>query len=205
MSIDRVARCCAVLLAMLLITPATAAQQASPVTVVERLHDTLLKVMRNADRLGFQGRLRELQPALDAAYDFQQMSRIAAGSFWKQFSPQQQQEVAQAFGRMSTATYAARFDGYAGEEFVTTGTKEAPGGGTVVQTELTRQGKEPVKLDYLVKQTGQGWQIVDVFYMGGISEVANQRSQFLSVLKNGGYEQLVAALNQKADQQAAAR
>ncbi len=205
MSIGRVARIFSFVLALQVIAPAIAAQQASPAGVVESLHETLLSVMRNADQLGYEGRLQRLAPVLQRAYDYDQMSKVASGSFWKRFSPDQRARLADAFARMSAATYAARFDDYGGEKFVTTGTKEAPGGGTVVQTQLVRPGAETVSLDYLVKQTDEGMQIVDVFYMGGISEVANQRSQFLSVLKAGGYEQLLEALNQKAQQQAAAR
>lgn len=193
------------LLVCLLAAPSALARAAEPVAVVERLHGTLLQVMQGAGQLGYQGRLKILDPELDATYDYGNMTRAASGSYWKQLSPEQQARLVKAFAGMSAATYAARFDGYEGERFVTVASKEAPGGGVLVQTELQRAKGEPVKLDYLVKQTDEGWQIVDVFYMGGISEVANQRSQFLSILKAQGPEQLIAALQEKAQQQAAAR
>lgn len=193
-------------LLLCLLAPAAAwAQAASPAAVVERLHGTLLQVMQQAGQLGYSGRLKLLEPALDAAYDYGDMTRTASGRFWKQMSPEQQARLVQAFTNMSAATYASRFDGYEGERFVTTGSKDAPGGGMLVQTRLERAKGDPVTLDYLVKQTADGWQIVDVFYMGGISEVANQRSQFLAILNSQGPDQLVAALQQKAQQQAASK
>jgi phospholipid transport system substrate-binding protein len=199
----RVARIIVCMLAPLLIAPAVHAQQASPAEVVERLHRALIGAMREADRLGYRGRLERLEGVLDRTYDYSEMARVASGSHWKKFSPEERQRVTQAFADMSAATYASRFDDFSGEQFQTVGTRQAPDGGVLVQTKLVRPGAEDVKLDYLVKQTDEGWQVVDVFYMGGISEVANQRSQFLSVLKQGGPEQLVALLNQKAQQQAA--
>ena len=77
--------------------------------------------------------------------------------------------------------------------------------GTLTGENDFRPKGDEIKLDYLVKQSDKGWKIVDVFYMGGISEIANQRSQFLSILKNGGVEQLVRTLDDKAQQQAQAR
>lgn len=201
--VGRIARIVLCLLAPLLIAPAVHAQQASPSEVVERLHETLLGVMQDAERLGYGGRLERLAPVLGRTYDYGEMARVASGSHWKRFSPEERQRVVGAFAGMSAATYASRFDDFSGERFQTVGTRQAPGGGVLVQTKLLRPGAEDVRLDYLVKQTDEGWQVVDVFYMGGISEVANQRSQFLSVLREGGPEQLVALLNQKAQQQAA--
>lgn len=205
MPFRRVARTIAFLLATLLIAPVVHAQQGSPTAVVERLHQTLLAVMQDGRRLGYQGRYQRLDSVLNATYDYDEMARVASGSYWRKFSPDEQRLVADAFARMSAATYASRFDDFGGEQFQTLGTRRAPGGGVLVQTRLVRPNGEDVKLDYLVKQTDQGWQIVDVFYMGGISEVANQRSQFLSLLKSGGVDLLVASLNEKAQQQAQLR
>jgi phospholipid transport system substrate-binding protein len=194
------------LLLGLLAIPAAHAQSAGPTAVVERLHATLLQVMQRAQQLGYAGRLKTLSPVLDSVYDYGAMTKSASGSYWKQISPQDQSRLTRAFADMSASTYAARFDDYGGERFVTVGAKDAPGGGVLVQTQLEKTRGEPIKLDYLVKQApSDGWRIVDVFYMGGISEVANQRSQFLSVLKAQGPEQLIAALEQKAQQQAAAK
>ena len=194
------------LLLCLVTAPAALAEASGPAAVVERLHGTLLQVMRAAGQLGYAGRLKTLTPVLDGVYDYAAMTRSASGSYWKSFTPQQQTDLTRAFAGMSASTYAARFDDYDGETFVTVGTKDAPGGGMLVQTQLQRTKAEPVKLDYLVKQMdGGGWRIVDVFYMGGISEVANQRSQFLSILKAQGPDHLIAALEQKALQQASAK
>ncbi len=204
MPFGRVLQVVLVVLATVLIAPAAQAQQPSPTASVERLHASLLDVMQQAGRLGYEGRLQSLAPVLNAVYDYGEMARVASGRHWKNFSPDQRRRLIDAFARMSAATYAARFDDYDGEGFTTTGTREAPGGGVLVRTRLLRPGADDVALDYLVKQGEEGWRIVDVYYMGGISEVANQRSQFLAVLRSGGVEELIRALEAKARQQATA-
>ena len=57
----------------------------------------------------------------------------------------------------------------------------------------------PVALDYVTRQAGDRWQVVDVYLTGTISELATRRSEFAAILKNEGIDGLIAALNRKAD------
>jgi phospholipid transport system substrate-binding protein len=45
-----------------------------------------------------------------------------------------------------------------------------------------------------------GWQIVDVYLAGTVSELATRRSEFSSVMRRGGAEALVDALQKKTAQ-----
>jgi hypothetical protein len=46
-------------------TPGHADDSSSTVKVVQDFYDTLLSVMKEADKLGFQGRYAKLQPAIE--------------------------------------------------------------------------------------------------------------------------------------------
>ena len=46
----------------------------------------------------------------------------------------------------------------------------------------------------------RGWQIIDVFLSGTVSELATRRSEFSSVMRRGGAEALVDLLQKKAAQ-----
>ena len=50
-----------------------------------------------------------------------------------------------------------------------------------------------------MREAGGGWQIIDVFLTGTISELAARRSEFSSVLRQGGAEALIKLLAQKTD------
>ena len=58
---------------------------------------------------------------------------------------------------------------------------------------------EPVKVDYMMRRTGDGWLISDIYLDGAISEVATRRSEFAAILRTDGVDGLIAALNRKAD------
>jgi phospholipid transport system substrate-binding protein len=65
--------------------------------------------------------------------------------------------------------------------------------------EKRRQGNgEPVHINYLMHQSGNGWQIADVYLNGTITELATRRSEFSGILKAQGINGLIAALNSKA-------
>jgi phospholipid transport system substrate-binding protein len=71
--------------------------------------------------------------------------------------------------------------------------------GLIVRSEIVKANGEPVKVDYLMRRNGGSWLIWDIYLDGGISEVATRRSEFAAVLKSGGIDGLIAALNRKAD------
>ena len=48
-------------------------------------------------------------------------------------------------------------------------------------------------------RAGDGWLIADIYLDSAISEVATRRSEFATILRNEGFDGLIAALNRKAD------
>jgi len=174
-----------------------AAAPASPRTVVESFYAVLLDTMKQATSLRYEGRYRQLQPAIEAAFNLPLMIRLAVGPQWNALTPQQQGRLLDSFRRFTVATYASRFDGYQGEHFEITGEAPPPTGGTLVQTRLVSPKDDPVELNYLLRQGDAGWQIIDVFLSGSISQLATWRAEFTSVLRRDGADGLVGLLEQK--------
>jgi phospholipid transport system substrate-binding protein len=170
-----------------------------PRAVVETFYGTLLQVMKQASTLGFEGRYKTLQPAIEGAFNLPLMVRLAIGPQWNSMAPEHQKRLHEAFRRVTIATYASRFDGYEGEYFEVKGEKPgAAGGGTMVETRLVPQNKaDIVDLNYLVRQDEGRWQIIDVFLSGTISELATRRAEFTSVLRRDGAEGLTVMLERK--------
>jgi phospholipid transport system substrate-binding protein len=179
------------------------AQTSAPRGVIERLHASLLEVMRNADHLGYHDRYQQLEPVVRASYDFPFMTRIAVGPAWGELDTAQQQKLAELFTEMSVANYAARFDGYDGERFETLGEQPAPRDTVVVQTRIVRTSDAPVELNYVMKEFPDGWRIIDVLLESKFSELARQRAEFAAVLRDGGPSDLVATLERKIAELAA--
>jgi phospholipid transport system substrate-binding protein len=166
---------------------------------VSTLYDTLLQTMKQAKQLGLKGRYDKLAPVLAKTYDLPLMSRIAVGQSWDTLSASQRQSIVNAFTRMTTATYANRFDGFSGEKLEVVQAVDRPNGDKLVNTRIVQSDGKVLALNYLVRNTGDDWRVIDVYLNGTISELASRRAEFGAVLKSGGPDALVASLNKQGD------
>lgn len=178
-------------------TPAAMSATTTARAVVERFHNSLLGVMKDASRLGYRGRYAALTPEVSRAFHLPVMARIAAGRHWKKLSGPEKEKLVEAFSRMTTATYAHRFDGYGGEKFKFVEATDLRPKTVMVKTELVKTDGEAVKLDYLVRQFKSGWRVVDIFLKGSFSELATRRSEYSSMLRRRGLDGLIAQINSK--------
>lgn len=188
--------------ATVLVPPFTArAADNGAVAIVSAFYDTLLQAMKGGKQLGFAGRRDLLAPAVTRAFDLPLMARITVGPQWTNMSADDQQKLVSAFSDYSIATYANRFEDYSGEKFdVSPQAAPSTGGDVIVHSKLVPSSGDPVELDYLMRQIGGTWKIVDVFLSGTISQLAAQRSEFTAVLRRGGAAALIQSLHEKVAQ-----
>jgi phospholipid transport system substrate-binding protein len=169
----------------------------TPASAIEGFYATLLDTMKNAEKLGFEGRREKLAPAVDTAYNLPLMARLSVGPQWKDLSAEEQKRFVAGFRELTLTTYAARFDGYSGEKLIVEpGDKDAQGG-KIVHTKIVKSNGEPIQLNYLMRQDGDAWKIIDVYLKGTVSELATRRSEFSSVLRRDGAQALLKVMDQK--------
>jgi phospholipid transport system substrate-binding protein len=164
--------------------------------VVEDLHTTLVIVMKDGSRMGYQGRYDQLAPVIAAGFDMPFIAKTVMGKYWETLSSGQKSKFIEVFSRLSIATYAANFDSYSGERFKVISEKEASGGRFLVQTQLIKSDGGQVQLDYLLHRTGSQWRIINVV-AEGVSDLALKRADYTSFLKNKGFDPLLLRLNEK--------
>ena len=180
----------------LVLTGPAPALAAGPEDSVNALHDTLISTMKNGRTLGEHGRYAKIQPVIRQLFDLPFMSRLAVGAAWAALSPAQQQLAIAAFGAYISATYADRFDSYAGQRLEVVGQQQS-GSGVIVKTHIVKSNGEPVSVDYAMRQSAGVWLISDVYLDGTISQLATQRSEFGAILRREGFEGLITALQRK--------
>jgi len=165
---------------------------------VQGLYDALLGTMKNTRALGRSGRFTQLEPVIRRSFDIPMMARLSVGPTWAGMNEAQRQQIIESFGRYIAATYADRFDGYAGQKLQVTG-EQPNAGGVMVTSQIVKANGEPVKVDYMMRRNGENWLICDIYLDGAISEVATRRSEFGAIIRADGVDGLIAALNRKAD------
>lgn len=171
-------------------------------TAIGQFNSVILDIMKRADELGYAGRFETVAPAVRQTFDLHFMAAKSIGSWWRKIDEEQRARWVAAFEGFTISNFADRFDGYSGEGLSIVGEKPASHSTVVVLTRLVRPGKDDVGLDYRMREQDGAWRIIDLYSDGTVSEVALRRSEYGAVLKRGGIEQLISAVNAKTAQRA---
>ena len=180
------------ILAAMAVRPAAAQQ--SPTDVVAQLQQKLVAVWRSDT--SFERRFEALAPAIVASHDLATMARFALGNRWQGLDSAQREQFLATFRRLTIATYADRFDQYHGERFVQSGQRALSQDQYLVQTSLLPSDGAQIRLDYLLRQRGGQWKIVNVL-ADGVSELAIKRSEYTAFIRDHGFAALVKELQRK--------
>lgn len=169
------------------------AMAAAPRQEIERLNTALLTAMKQAKKLGYAGRYRILAPEIERVYDFPAIAALVLGSDWAGLSAAQQAEFIATLRDYTIATYAARFDGYAGERFAIKSVEPMQPSAIAVYSTLTEADGKIHSLDYLLQPADGEWRVVNVV-ADGVSDLALKRAEFTHLLELKGYPGLIAGL-----------
>jgi phospholipid transport system substrate-binding protein len=176
------------------------ADSAEPAAIVQSLYDALLATMKDGEKLGFDGRYQMLEPVIHKVFDIATMCKIAMGGYWTTLTTDKKNAVLVAFDKYSVSTYASRFKADKGVKFTVGETKQVPNDRKMVETKIIKPDGEPVDINYLFRKNPDGWQVIDVYLAGAISQLTQMRSEFSEPLQKGGVDALIQVLDQKVEQ-----
>jgi phospholipid transport system substrate-binding protein len=173
-----------------------AADENGPRELVKRVTQEVLGEVRQQN--GDQRKIISLvEDKVVPHFDFTAMTRIAAGRHWRDASPQQKKRLVDEFRKLLVHTYSGVLASYQHEKFEYPPLHASSGATDVtVTTRVLRPGSEPVRIDYEMEKTADGWKAYDV-KVAGVSLVANYRSEFDAEVRKGGIEGLLKALEAK--------
>jgi phospholipid transport system substrate-binding protein len=171
---------------------------ASAKQVVESFQTELINVMKNGQKLGFAGRYDKLYDPVSNSHDLIKIARIVIGKEWEKLSEDQQKKLVDVFSRLSVASYAHNFKDYSGESFTFESEEETTRGGVVVHSRLTIPDDKPVKFDYMLKEKGNSWRIINII-ANGVSDLALKRSEYTTILQREGFDALITKISEKID------
>ncbi|MGR9012070.1 MAG: ABC transporter substrate-binding protein [Gammaproteobacteria bacterium] len=166
--------------------------------VVEKFQVDLIDVMKAGKKLGYAGRYDKLKGPVSNSHELTKIARIVVGKEWEKLSEEQQQKLVDVFSRLSIASYAHNFKDYSGESFVFDSEEETTRGGVVVHSHLVIPGDKPVKFDYMLKEKGNSWRIINII-ANGVSDLALKRSEYTTILQREGFDVLISKINEKID------
>ena len=188
------------ILAAAVLLPVAAMAAPPEAAPVQALNAALIASMKAGSAgQSFQARAAALAPVVVSSYNLPEVEKNSVGFFWATLPPAQQQQVAAAFEKFTVASYASEFNKYSGETITLLPAEKLLGASKIVETQIApADGSAPTRIDYVVANGPQGWQITDVLLNGTISQVAVHSSDFSSLVSSGNASPLIAALEKKS-------
>ena len=165
---------------------------------MEKFQSELISVMKNGKQLGYAGRYNNLRDPVSNSHDLPKIARIIVGKEWEKLSETQQKKLEDVIVKLSIASYAHNFKDYSGESFAFDSEEETTRGGVVVHSHLTIPDDKPVKFDYMLKENGTSWRIINII-ANGVSDLALKRSEYTSILQRDGFDTLISKIDEKID------
>ncbi len=183
-------------LAMAGLGPVSAHAQQAAEAFMDNVGQQVVQIFRTPN-LNDSERLTKLVDVLDASVDFQTVARLVIGRYWRQATPEQQQEYSKLFREFTIQTIASQLRNYGGETYEITGGRAVDDRDTVVSSKIVRtKGQPPANVDWRVRQTGDGFKIIDVVGEG-VSAVVTWRQEYGEVLERSGFDGVMNRLREQ--------
>lgn len=130
-------------------------------------------------------------------FNFESMTTLAMGQSWRKADAAQKARLVQEFKTLLVRTYASALSAYSDQKFDFRPLRAKPTDTDVtVQVRVLQQGAQPVPIDYSMEKTAGGWKVYDVM-VGGVSLVANYRTEFNNIVRDSGIDGLIKNLDSK--------
>jgi phospholipid transport system substrate-binding protein len=190
-----------VLLSCFFIFKSVGAQEVTPPDVLVKSVTTEVVEIIAKDKEIRSGDRAKLIQVIDAKvlphFNFGSMTQLAMGQNWKSATPEQKKLLVESFRTLLVRTYASALAAYSEQKFDFRPLRAKPTDTDVtVQVRVIQPGAQPVPIDYSMEKTAAGWKVYDVS-VGGVSLVANYRTEFAAAVRNSGIDGLIKELQAK--------
>jgi phospholipid transport system substrate-binding protein len=188
-------RVAALIGALLLAAPLAHAGEAE--TFVKGKQSELTELIRKAKAPADEKRI---QNVFDEVLDYDSLARESLKDSWDGLKPEERTEFEDVLKKLVRAAYRKNLKrikdydvGYGGEA-------KAEAGQIVKTTAKSRSNarEEPISIDYVVRESGGKWRIVDIVTEGS-SLVGNYRNQFRRIIKKQGFAELIRRMKVKVE------
>jgi phospholipid transport system substrate-binding protein len=176
------------------------AQQEAPDALVKRISQEVLDIAKTDKEIqsGNQKRVLELVEAKILPFvDFQRMTALAAGRYWREATPEQQKQLTDQFRSLLVYTYSGAISQIRDQKVDFKPLRADPSATEVeVRSQVIQPRGEPIQLNYRLEKEPSGWKIYDVNVLGAWL-VETYKGNFSSEISKGGIDGLIKALSER--------
>jgi len=172
----------------------------APDALVKRISHEVLDFAKADKEIqsGNQKRVLDLVEAKIIPYvDFQWMTSLAAGRYWREATPEQQEKLTTEFRSLLVYTYSGAISQIKDQKLDFKPMRADPADTEVeVRTLVLQPRGEPIQLYYRLEKLPVGWRIYDVNILGAWL-VEAYKGNFATEISKGGIDGLIKTLAEK--------
>ncbi|MEY4207811.1 MAG: hypothetical protein RLZZ20_963 [Pseudomonadota bacterium] len=176
------------------------AQQEAPDVLVKRVSGEILELAKTDKQIqaGNQQRIMEVvQAKVIPHVNFQRMTAMAAGRFWREATPEQQAALTTEFRSLLIYTYSGAISQVRNQVLEFKPMRAGADDDEVeVRSMVIQPRGEPIQLNYRLEKTASGWKIYDVNILGAWL-VETYKGTFAAEINKGGMDGLIRALAER--------
>lgn len=171
---------------------------APDVLITNTVHEVTAIIKQDKDIQA--GNQKKITALVDAKvlphFDFQRMTQLAVGKYWRTATPEQKQALVAQFRDMLVRTYTKVFTVYRDQKIEVKPLRVAPGDTEVTVNTLIIKPGSQFPVDYEMKKAADGWKVFDIS-IEGVSMVMSYRGTFASQIEQDGIDGLIKTLSDK--------
>jgi phospholipid transport system substrate-binding protein len=187
-------------LTFLFIAASASAQQEAPDVLVKRVSEEILDLAKTDQQIqaGNQQRIMEVVQSKIIPYvNFQRMTAMASGRYWREATPEQQAALISEFRTLLVYTYSGAITQIRNQKLNFKPLRADPDDTEVeVRTSVVQSRGEAMQLNYRLEKTANGWKIYDVNILGAWL-VETYKSSFATEISKGGINGLIKTLSDR--------
>ena len=172
----------------------------APDALVKRISSDVIDTAKNDKDIqaGNQKRVMDLVESKILPYvDFQRMTALAAGRFWREATPEQQKQLSNEFRTLLIFTYSGALSQIKNETVEFKPLRADPADQEVeVRSQVNMTRGEPITLNYRLAKTPAGWKIFDINVLGAWL-VETYKGNFASEIGKSGIDGLIKSLAER--------
>jgi phospholipid transport system substrate-binding protein len=166
--------------------PASAVPSDPASQFISNLGNQAIGILSNKS-LSTTDRSQQFENIFVTNFDVPAIGKFVLGRYARTATPDQMSTYQGLFKDYVVGTYATRLSSYTGQTLDVVGATPIDNGRTSVKSQINQpgSGQPPIQVDWILTGQGSDYRIVDVV-IGGVSMALSQRSEFGSVIQNGG-------------------
>ena len=176
------------------------ASTGEPTALVKETTGKVLAILEDPQWQGLEKREQRqerLRKIADSMFDWEEMSRRALATHWRERTPEEQKEFVELFTDLVERSYIHRLEGAAEQrKDILYFDEQLDASRAVVKTKVVTKRNLEVPIEYRLHKPSGQWQIYDVV-IEGVSLVNNYRSQFNRIIQTSSYKELIQKMKAK--------